>query len=94
MLAHKAEEEGIACVEIIDGKGGHVNYIIIIIIIIIRPFGAIERSLARFVVQLCRLLMCSSSSMVFLTCRLAMPEVCRSWCHVIISLVFTSNLCD
>jgi hypothetical protein len=67
---------------------------IIIIIIIIRPFGAIERSLARFVVQLCRLLMCSSSSMVFLTCRLAMPEVCRSWCHVIISLVFTSNLCD
>lgn len=26
MLAHKAEEEGIACVEIIAGKGGHVNY--------------------------------------------------------------------
>lgn len=26
MLAHKAEEEGIACVEHIAGKGGHVNY--------------------------------------------------------------------
>src|SRR5512133_177173 len=26
MLAHKAEEEGIACVEIIAGKSGHVNY--------------------------------------------------------------------
>jgi len=26
MLAHKAEEEGIAAVEIIAGKGGHVNY--------------------------------------------------------------------
>ena len=26
MLAHKAEEEGIACVEILSGKAGHVNY--------------------------------------------------------------------
>jgi dihydrolipoamide dehydrogenase len=26
MLAHKAEEEGIACVEMIAGKAGHVNY--------------------------------------------------------------------
>lgn len=26
MLAHKAEEEGIAAVEYIAGKGGHVNY--------------------------------------------------------------------
>src|SRR5258707_10897551 len=26
MLAHKAEEEGIACVETIAGKPGHVNY--------------------------------------------------------------------
>jgi len=26
MLAHKAEEEGIAAVELIAGKGGHVNY--------------------------------------------------------------------
>ena len=26
MLAHKAEEEGIACVEIIAGKAGHVDY--------------------------------------------------------------------
>jgi dihydrolipoamide dehydrogenase len=26
MLAHKAEEEGIACVEHIAGKGGHINY--------------------------------------------------------------------
>jgi dihydrolipoamide dehydrogenase len=26
MLAHKAEEEGIACVENLAGKHGHVNY--------------------------------------------------------------------
>ena len=26
MLAHKAEEEGVACVEMIAGKAGHVNY--------------------------------------------------------------------
>lgn len=26
MLAHKAEEEGIACVEKILGEAGHVNY--------------------------------------------------------------------
>jgi dihydrolipoamide dehydrogenase len=26
MLAHKAEDEGIACVEIVAGKAGHVNY--------------------------------------------------------------------
>lgn len=26
MLAHKAEEEGVACAEIIAGKSGHVNY--------------------------------------------------------------------
>jgi len=26
MLAHKAEEEGIAAVEQIIGEGGHVNY--------------------------------------------------------------------
>src|SRR5256885_6284121 len=26
MLAHKAEDEGIACVEIIAGKAGHINY--------------------------------------------------------------------
>jgi dihydrolipoamide dehydrogenase len=29
MLAHKAEEEGIACVELIAGKAGHVNYDVI-----------------------------------------------------------------
>jgi len=26
MLAHKGEEEGVAAVEFIAGKGGHVNY--------------------------------------------------------------------
>lgn len=26
MLAHKAEEEGVACIELIAGKAGHVNY--------------------------------------------------------------------
>ncbi|MGZ3709585.1 MAG: FAD-dependent oxidoreductase, partial [Bdellovibrionota bacterium] len=26
MLAHKAEEEGIACAELLSGKAGHVNY--------------------------------------------------------------------
>jgi dihydrolipoamide dehydrogenase len=29
MLAHKAEEEGVACAEIIAGKPGHVNYDVI-----------------------------------------------------------------
>jgi dihydrolipoamide dehydrogenase len=29
MLAHKAEEEGVACAEIIAGKAGHVNYEVI-----------------------------------------------------------------
>jgi dihydrolipoamide dehydrogenase len=29
MLAHKAEEEGVACVEMIAGKAGHVNYDVI-----------------------------------------------------------------
>jgi dihydrolipoamide dehydrogenase len=29
MLAHKAEDEGVACIEIIAGKAGHVNYDII-----------------------------------------------------------------
>jgi dihydrolipoamide dehydrogenase len=29
MLAHKAEDEGVACAEIIAGKAGHVNYNII-----------------------------------------------------------------
>jgi dihydrolipoamide dehydrogenase len=37
MLAHKAEEEGIACVEIIDGKGGHVNYNAILSVIYTHP---------------------------------------------------------
>ncbi len=29
MLAHKAEDEGVACIELIAGKAGHVNYDII-----------------------------------------------------------------
>ena len=37
MLAHKAEEEGIACVEIIAGKSGHVNYDVIPSIIYTNP---------------------------------------------------------
>ncbi len=37
MLAHKAEEEGIACVEIIAGKSGHVNYDVIPGIIYTNP---------------------------------------------------------
>ena len=37
MLAHKAEEEGIACVEIIAGKAGHVNYDVIPGIIYTNP---------------------------------------------------------
>ena len=37
MLAHKAEEEGIACVEMIAGKGGHVNYDVIPGIIYTNP---------------------------------------------------------
>ncbi|HEX8076735.1 MAG TPA: dihydrolipoyl dehydrogenase [Chthoniobacterales bacterium] len=37
MLAHKAEEEGIACVETIAGKAGHVNYEVIPGIIYTNP---------------------------------------------------------
>ena len=37
MLAHKAEEEGIACVELIAGKTGHVNYEVIPGIIYTNP---------------------------------------------------------
>jgi len=37
MLAHKAEDEGIACVEIIAGKAGHVNYEAIASIIYTNP---------------------------------------------------------
>jgi dihydrolipoamide dehydrogenase len=37
MLAHKAEEEGIACVESIAGKAGHVNYDVIPSIIYTNP---------------------------------------------------------
>ncbi len=37
MLAHKAEEEGIACVELIAGKAGHVNYDVIPGIIYTNP---------------------------------------------------------
>ena len=29
MLAHKAEDEAVACIEVIAGKGGHVNYDVI-----------------------------------------------------------------
>jgi len=37
MLAHKAEEEGVACVEMIAGKAGHVNYEVIPGIIYTNP---------------------------------------------------------
>ena len=37
MLAHKAEEEGIACVERIAGKAGHVNYDVIPAVIYTHP---------------------------------------------------------
>jgi dihydrolipoamide dehydrogenase len=37
MLAHKAEEEGVACVETIAGKAGHVNYDVIPGIIYTNP---------------------------------------------------------
>ncbi len=37
MLAHKAEDEGIACVEIIAGKAGHINYDVIPGIIYTNP---------------------------------------------------------
>lgn len=37
MLAHKAEEEGVACMEMIAGKAGHVNYDVIPGIIYTNP---------------------------------------------------------
>ena len=41
MLAHKAEEEGIACVEMIAGMGGHVNYDVIPGVIYTHPEVAV-----------------------------------------------------
>ena len=41
MLAHKAEEEGIACVEMIAGLGGHVNYDVIPGVIYTHPEVAV-----------------------------------------------------
>ena len=40
MLAHKAEEEGIACVERLAGKAGHVNYDVIPNVIYTNPEAA------------------------------------------------------
>ncbi|KQY29580.1 dihydrolipoamide dehydrogenase [Caulobacter sp. Root1455] len=37
MLAHKAEDEGVACMELIAGKAGHVNYDIIPGVIYTKP---------------------------------------------------------
>jgi dihydrolipoamide dehydrogenase len=37
MLAHKAEDEGVACIEMIAGKAGHVNYDIIPGVIYTKP---------------------------------------------------------
>ncbi len=40
MLAHKAEEDGVACVELIAGKAGHVNYDLVPNIIYTHPEAA------------------------------------------------------
>lgn len=37
MLAHKAEEEGVACAELIAGKAGHVNYALVPNVIYTEP---------------------------------------------------------
>ena len=37
MLAHKAEEEGVACVEFINGQKPHLNYDIIPAIVYTNP---------------------------------------------------------
>ena len=37
MLAHKAEEEGIACAELLAGKSGHVNYDVIPAVVYTNP---------------------------------------------------------
>jgi len=37
MLAHKAEDEGVACIELIAGKAGHVNYDLIPGVIYTKP---------------------------------------------------------
>jgi dihydrolipoamide dehydrogenase len=41
MLAHKAEDEGVACIELIAGKAGHVNYDIIPSVIYTYPEVAV-----------------------------------------------------
>lgn len=55
MLAHKAEDEAVACMELIAGKGGHVNYGIIPSVIYTYPevasVGATEEELKERGVQ-------------------------------------------
>ena len=43
MLAHKAEEEGISCVEQLAGKAGHVNYDVIPLHHLHAPRGGVVR---------------------------------------------------
>ncbi len=49
MLAHKAEEDGVACVELIAGRGGHVDYSIVPGVVYTHPeaasLGATEEEL-------------------------------------------------
>ena len=37
MLAHKAEDEAIACIELLAGKAGHTNYDVIPAVIYTHP---------------------------------------------------------
>jgi dihydrolipoamide dehydrogenase len=37
MLAHKAEDEGVACAEVMAGKAGHVNYDVIPAVVYTKP---------------------------------------------------------
>ena len=43
MLAHKAEDEAVACIEIIAGKAGHVNYGVIPSVVYTFPGGRLGR---------------------------------------------------
>jgi pyruvate/2-oxoglutarate dehydrogenase complex dihydrolipoamide dehydrogenase (E3) component len=43
MLAHKAEEDGVAAVEIMAGKAGHVNYNTVPSIVYTHPEVGLQR---------------------------------------------------
>ena len=83
MLAHKAEEDGVAAVEIMAGKAGHVNYNTVPSIVYTHPevrrFGSLGEAGAAHTLQLLAWLSCQQMHGPLLrtrsrTCSLSRPR--------------------